>query len=264
VSRLLLYPCEIGPLVDLQAFLRDAHEDVRAQRDRDIAERKASGVNVSEHADTVVAQTKAQAAVNAGAAGDEPGMRKALADAAAALGTSPLEPIAPYVVMPEIEGIKVRFRVLSERDRRAALSAVMSAADSDLPVSERAQAVSDARANFVRAAVAEVHGLENMSGPVVIESDNGALKAPDVEALRIAGLHGILYEAAVTFQVLPAKKGVRFGQPAGSALSDTSAPGVLRSVAKSLGVTEGSQTATADPLTSPAHSTNQTPVPVAN
>lgn len=264
MSRLLLYPGEVGPLVDLQAFLRDAHEDARDQRDRDIADRKANSVAVSEHADTVTAQAKAQAAVNAGAAGDEPGMRKALAEAVAALGTPALEPFPAYQPMPEIEGIKVRFRVLSERDRRAALAAVMSAADSDLPMTERAQVVSDARANFVRVAVAEVHGLENMSGPIVIESDGGALRAPDVEALRIAGLHGVLYDAAVTFQVLPAKKGVRFGQPAGSALSDTSAPGALPSAAKSLGAMGDSSTATADPRTSPALSTSQTPAPAVN
>jgi hypothetical protein len=265
LARLLLYPGQLGPLVDLQAFLRDAHEDARAQRDREIAERKEQGAAASEHADTVAAQAAAQAAVNAGAAGNEAGMRKALDDAARALGSSALEPFPAYKAMEEIEGISVVFRVLSERDRRTLSGAVMSAVESAHgSMTDRIQAVSDARAEVVRVAVAEVHGLETMAGPFVIRADNGKLSDTDLEALKVAGLHGVLYDAAITFQVLPAKKGVRFGQPAGSALSVSFAPGVPSSSGPSLVVVAGAATLTESPATSPAHSTSQTPVPAVN
>ena len=251
--------------MDLQAFLRDVHEDARAQRDREIAERKEQGATASEHADTVAAQAAAQAAVNAGAAGNEAGMRKALDDAARALGSSALEPFPAYKAMEEIEGISVVFRVLSERDRRTLSGAVMSAAESvHGSMTDRIQAVSDARAEVVRVAVAEVHGLETMAGPFVIRADNGKLSDTDLEALKVAGLHGVLYDAAITFQVLPAKKGVRFGQPAGSALSVSFAPGVPSSSGPSLVVVAGAATLTESPATSPAHSTSQTPVPAAS
>lgn len=268
MARLLLYPGEIGPLVDLQGFLRDAHEDVRAQRQRDIDERTENGATTSEHADAVAAQAAAQAAVNAGARGDEAGMRKALADAQKALGPSVLDPLPAYQPMKEIEGIAVRFRVLSERDRRMLSSAVLAAVEgaqgAGSALSEHMQRVSDARAEVVRVAVAELHGLETMAGPIVIRSDNGRLSDADLEALKVAGLHGILYDAAITFQVLPAKKGLRFGQGAGSASSDSSAPGVPSFDVLSLDAMGARGTLTADPRTSPGQPTKATLAPVDN
>lgn len=260
MARLLLYPGQLGPLVDLQAFLKDAHEDARAQRDRDIAERKEQGATASEHADTVAAQAAAQAAVNAGAAGNEAGMRKALDDAQRALGASALEPVPAFKAMEEIEGISVVFRVLSERDRRTLSGAVMSAVEGEhASMAARVQAVSDARADVVRVAVAEVHGLETLAGPLTIRAVDGVLAADDLEALKVAGLHGVLYDAAITFQVLPAKKGVRFGQPAGSALSVSSAPGVPSGSGPSLAVVAGHATLTASPVISAEPNTNRTP-----
>lgn len=265
MARLLLYPGQTGPLVDLQAFMRDAHEDARASREREIAERKEQGAASSEHADMVAAQVGAQAAVNAGAAGNEEAMRKALSEAVAALGAPALEPFPAYKPMEEIEGVSVVFRVLSERDRRTLSSAVMAAADGQhATMSERIQAVSDARAAVVRVAVAELHGLETTDGPIVIKAVDGALTDADLGALRVAGLHGVLYDAAITFQVLPAKKGVRFGQPAGSASSASSVAGALSSVAPSSAVAVGAATLTATPDTSPAHSTSRTPAPAVN
>lgn len=269
MARLLLYPGEIGPLVSLQAFLRDAHEDARAARAREVAERRENGATASEQADAVAAQAAATAAVNALARGDEQAARASIAEALAALGPSVLEEIPAYQPQEEIDGIAVRFRTLSERERRMLSSAVMAAAEgargsTGADLAEHIQRVSDARAEVVRVAVAELHGLETMTGPITIRAEDGKLSDRDLEALKVAGLHGVLYDAAITFQVLPAKKGLRFGQGAGSALSDSSAPGVPSFDVLSLDAMGARGTLTADPRTSPGQPTKATHAPVDN
>lgn len=259
MAQLLLYPGETSELVDLQGFLRDLHEDNQAARLKELRERKENAATKNERVEPSTLQALGADLVSA-LERDARAVARAVARRLDTLLEEPLEPVPDYVPRPELDGITVRFRVLSEPVRRQ-LAQMMGQAIVDIDnardIASQAlamQALSDARAQYVDLTVAEVHGLEDRAG-----AELGVGHEHFLGALRIAGLHVPLYEAASAFQVLPAKKGLRFGLPAGSASSASPAPGVPTTSAPSAAASAAPSGLTAGASTSAAPSTNLTP-----
>ena len=226
MAFLILYPGETGELVSLQECLRQLHEEARAAQQREAATRAENSSSPTERIDWAKAR---EAASKAGAAleAESPGAFRMLEEAAAHARVPQM--LGEYVPSPEIEGISVRFRVLSEEQKQRMLSRVIRAHRSYLASleakDEDAQSltlpeVNAARAAFVLAVVAEVRGLESRKGPIA------SLDSESIEAVRLSGLLAPLYECAVAFQVLDPKKALRFGLPVGSSSSASPAASV--------------------------------------
>jgi hypothetical protein len=270
MAQILLYPDQLGPLVSLQDFLKEIHEEGRAAHARTIAERKENGNGSNQDANPIDTAKHAREAADAADRGDDVAARAALEKATTAIGPNPLTPIDPYAPDERLDGIRVRMRVLSDKARTNLSAAILRAvADAEAAPDGPARMVAesatqDAQAAVVRAVVAEVQGFEDEHGqPIVMAAgDDGLLSERDVGALRAAGVAFTLYLAASAFQRLPAKKKLLCGVPSLFGSSGSSALSVQPSSGLSVVATAVSSTLTDGPRTSQAPTTSQTPVPV--
>lgn len=220
---LLLYPGESGPLTSLQGFLRDHHEEERASRDKQIAEQASRGITSSDTTDFVQLAKEATAATDAAVALDAVACLAAARRVMDGLADA-LTPLGEYVDDPAIDGVMVAFVALSERDSRRlsrdaiAASEVARTAPAGRARDDAYQAISDARVALLAVALARVEGLQDADGRgrAIVRGDDQRIDVGALGALQRAGLHVPLYEAACLFQVLPAKKGLRYGSPAAS------------------------------------------------
>ena len=193
---------------------------------------------------------------------EAPGAGRMLEEAAARVRLP--QEIGEYEPQPLLDGVCARFRVLSEerqqkltarvlRAHRAYL-ARLEAGDEDGQM-DRLVEVNSARSALVLEAVAEVQGLETRAGPI------REIDAAAMEAIRLSGLLGALYECAVAFQVLDAKKALRFGLPAGSS-SSASPVADARTTDAQNGDATGALSAEAESLRiSPGPGSSLTPAP---
>jgi hypothetical protein len=233
-----------------------------------MAERKDQGAATSEYADTAKAAEAMRRAASAADAGHEEQARAAMAEAVAALGPDPMKDLPEFEADERADGVTVRFVTIPERRRHELSAAVLVAIEEQERATTASEtirgrtAISDARAAVVAEAVAEIGGLIGADGsPIIIAQEGGRIATEHLEAIQAAGLLDALYQGATTFQRLPAKKGLRFGQPAGSALSATSAPGAHDSSAQ-IGDAMGARAGlTVDRPTTLVPHTNRTPAP---
>lgn len=264
--QLFIYPGEVGELVSLTEFARDVHEEAAQLRLRDMREREAHGSGSRDLTDFVAVSGVAKLCAAAADGGRADEVRH-LAERILRETAPPLAPLPAFEPDPNLEGIFVRFRAMSERNKGERNKAVMGAVariekayeTNDYAARVDAQQeLSDARAAFIRDAVAVVAGLSRADGTAIVM---GPLTDADLEALQASGLHLPLYEAAAAFQVLPAKKGLRFGLRAGSGSSASSAPDARNTSALTVDAMAAAGAAMAGPPTLLEPHMSQTPAP---
>ncbi len=202
----------------LQDARREAHEILRADRDADIAARKARNSPLDDSSDWGALAVKAHQIYAGVEHHDTVRVRELAVDLLA--GTAAVRsPVPPYEPDPDLDGIRVRLRVLPERRRRVLSAAIeeplvrVSANGGDIQKSIEADEEGIAAiAQYVLEAVAAVEGVTTIGAdgeqPLASPIDDDAL-----EALRRGGLLSPLFVVARAFQGLPAKKAMRFGQP---------------------------------------------------
>lgn len=280
---LILQPWQAGPLVSLEAYLRDLHEADAAERLTEIEKRKSDGMPLADDVDWSTLAPDLESLVRAEKRHDAPAIRDACR--ALMLKTSPtLEPLAAPE-FPEVAGeVRVSFRVMPE-SLRITLAAAANAAlqrfrtvlmpapgpDGSVPLPD-AQALAEAERGllgvwtaFVGAGVARIEGLTRLEAgeevPYPIAPEGEALKAEDADVLARLGLMELLYAAASRFQKLPAKKALRSGLSRPSTSRSSSAPSVQSSAAPASDVSEALRRALTEPLPiSPAPLTPPTSV----
>lgn len=201
---LLLWPGHVSDWLSLQECLRQQWDGMREERARELAERKLHGA---------------------------PAIDEASGDA--------LEPLPEYEPTPDLDGVEVRLRLLSDADRRdimarlsvafaATLAAHKASADA-VTLRRLDEEASQVQCDMLRAALVGVRGIEDADGPKQIDDVDAALPA-----LRRAGLLAPLFRVCRTYQELPAKKALRFGVPQPSTLGESStAPDAPRHGARS-------------------------------
>lgn len=215
MAIVLLYPGQQGPLVSLQECLRQAHDDLRASRDQEIADRKRHHAplddethwgEVREFATALALAVEVQDTVTV--------TEKARAIAARVEGNA-IERLPEYQPDPNVDGIMVRHVVISDAARRDLLArlsdgwrAIRDAHLADAPQTQiRAldEVICQAQEDFVAATVCEL----------IDDDGNRHVDIPPmIPALRRSGLLGPLFRSSQAFQALPPKKVMRFGSSA--------------------------------------------------
>jgi len=255
---MLLFAGAIGPAVSLSQCLRELHTAARDRRAKEIEERKAKGIPLDD--DIRWSELSVDAFADALAKQDSAALREAAQKALNAT-SGLLLPVGDLEMPDGAEDIGLSFRVLSEAQRRelggvesAAWSEVKAARDGGSPVAltNAIAKVVDARAAFVEKAVAGISGIDGKT----------EIDAELLDALRRTGLLTPIYEAALHFQDLPAKKALRFGQPLGSTSQNSIAANAQDIAGFSSGVMAGPNGKTAEGLTSTEPSIRPTFAPV--
>lgn len=253
---LLLFPGEVGPVVSLQECLRQIHEDAAERTRRDREERKRHGATYDEQIDWQKVEAGAHLLLAEAQRKSPVACLRLARSVATALDVAPAEPAA-YVENDAIHGITIRVRVLPEEQRRRLLSRCAKALEEylgahakgdDAREAEALVLLGDARCAFVKAACAEIGGLETPTGPLA-----PAVTDEMLAAIRLTGLHHLVYEACAHAQGLDAKKALRFGLPHGSTSTDSTAQSAHLSVVANGAVMEEREDPTGEARTSPAH-----------
>ena len=185
-------PTSSGPLRSLVHCLRDHHDRLRALVLEEIATRKAKGIPLDDDTDFGALAVRLKDAQRACSDMDGASLKRGLLEAIKAVSGG-LQDIGEYKPEPGHEDIRLRLVPVPESLRLKTNKALGMAQD---PESEHA-----AKAEYLRLAVSEVHGLETDEGPVVVKP------AEDCSLLDAADLVGPLFLAAKTFaEIEPAKK----------------------------------------------------------
>ena len=260
----LAVPGTMGPLVLLQDAMRERHEQDREAIAKRIAFRKANGAGPDERTDFAKVTAAALALVKAAEGGESALVRTIAIDVLEKTAPA-LAPLPEFEPVEAVEGMAVRFRILSESRRRllqAELDAANAATAAHPVGSPEWVRLDEAALAIVRTllseTVAELHYDSALGTRVVAkEIDHGLF-----EALRHADAMLPLYRCAIAFQDLPPKKALRFGLPPQSTLKSATATdaGQPESVPSAAGVAQSTQMEPGD--TSPAQSTRQTAAPV--
>lgn len=233
---MLLIPGEKGELLEVEPLLAANHEAARAQRLRDIAERKAKGGMLDDGIDWVkLNPAKVSAAI---AARDSAALRDAASELVAATAALlvPLDARAPD---PRLEGVRAQCVVLSERrlrilQRNEMLAQVAREGAQGLEALGLAvDRIYEARRAYVAEAVARVELTDR-----AFDAVDGQLAAHALDVLERNRLILPLYDVASAFQELPPGKGSRSGSSAESTSSASSAPLARRIDESSSAVTE--------------------------
>lgn len=256
---MLLYPGQKGELVLLQDCLRQVHDEQRAARAKEIEERRRYNVPLDDSTDWVEAGKRLAALEEAVGERSPQKVREALPAVHAHLAGGALEELGEYVDDDDLEGIRVRFAVMSDADRR------------DLMAQMADHWVAIDKARLRGATVVEVRALDEeilklqetwlgLSVAEVVVDDVALNVVESMPGLRRSGLLAPLFRASRAFQDMPAKKAWRFGLPSPS----TSTSSATAVGAQSLSVGRSAATVTPAPLTpagpnsSPAHLTPPT------
>jgi len=207
---LLIYPGQCGEPVELQAILREAHEAQREARSVEIAARVKAGAPLDDDtrwADVSAAVHELHAGANARDTGR---VSEAARQVSTLVDGHTLEPIEPYSPSPDLDGIVVTLRVVSDTVRRNGQARLLvayqalvkaNAAGDVLARREADERMAEVYADVVGLVVAEIRGLDGFKS--LDES---------MEAIRLAGLLEPLYLACRYFLDLPVGKALRCGR----------------------------------------------------
>lgn len=244
-SLVLLIPGEKTDLVDLNTVLRERHEDMRAQRDRDIAARAANGSPLDDGINwPKLTAIDVITSINRKDSGALRAAAQGLLDATAGL----LEPLPQYEHDHRLDGVGVQCLVLSEKRRRAlgraetlSLKKLREAIESkhDSAADQAREELFDGRRSFVADAVA----LVQIEGRVAFE----VMDEPTLDVLERNDLILPIFAAAVAAQELSPGKASRSGSSPGSTSSASTARTAPSTVAPIADATE------AAPLPTRAH-----------
>jgi hypothetical protein len=211
---MLLFAGAHGPLVKLSDCLREIHAHAKERRQKEIDERKAHGIPLDDDAKWPEVAGYSGLLAIACEQQDSESAREAaqnVIDATAGL----LLPIGDLELPEGADDIFVSFRVISDSRRRemsgkesAAWSAVKTARDAGdaTAIAAAVATVVDLRSEFVRETV---HSIAGIDGKDAIDDEL-------LDAFRRVGLLTPIYECALHFQDLPAKKALQFGVRPGS------------------------------------------------
>lgn len=243
-----------GPLVALQDAARMSYERVRESNNAEVAARKKRRIPLDDQTDPHVVRGLLHAAGLALEACDTGKLRDALNDALQATA-EPAAELPLYEIRPELDGIFVRARALSE-ERRAELVGDVLDVLKEKPVNASARArlahgvdFKRAQAALVKAAIVEVQGLKDINDEgaafdVEVRADGDAELSDDLVArLRELPIFSDLYCYARDFQALDPFTQRRCGLPAPS----TSEQGEASTAPPAAAVSAASTAATAAP-----------------
>lgn len=224
----LAKPGTAGPLVSLQDASRDLHERNRDAVRRRIELRAKHGAGPDERTDFARVALMASNITTAAQESDA-GAVLAAVQAIAAMTSPPLTMPGEYEPHESLDGVMVRFRVLSEA-RRQELSVMLDAANAETsrqPAGSLERHHADEAALAVVAmavceTVAEIRYVEITDEGTEVEVST-VVDPGVVDTLRTAGLLTPVYVCAMAFQDLPAKKAWRFGLPPQSTLKSATA-----------------------------------------
>lgn len=214
----LAKPGTAGPLVALQDAARDLHERNRDAIRRRIETRTKHGAGPDERTDFSRVALLASN-IQTAAQESDAGAVLAAVQAIAAMTSPPLTVPGEYEPHESLDGVFVRFRVLSEA-RRQELSVMLDAANAET-ARQAPGTLERHRADEAALAVVAMAVCETVAEIRYTEIDSDGTEtqvtAPVdlgvVETLRTAGLLTPVYVSAMAFQDLPAKKAWRFGLP---------------------------------------------------
>lgn len=187
--QILIHPGALSPLLILDEVLRERHEDLRAERARTIAKRKADGAPLDD--ETKWSNLDTLAVQNAIAAHDTTGVIAACNELIAATAGHKLEPLDEYQSVEAYREVRIQFRALKDAERSKLANAVAASGG----------ALADVQA-FLIASVA------------VLEAGDERFAVIDdalVDALEASGMLLDVYVAARDYQRLSVGKGGRFG-----------------------------------------------------
>ena len=258
---LLLLAGQVGPWTGLQDARREVHEAIRAERAAAIAERTARRTPLDDSTDWRALGATADDLVACVQRHETASVRAIAVDVLAATSGA-IVPLEAYEHDPELEGIRVRCRVLSEARRR------VLAAELDMAITGAAQRGADVlaaleadEAGIAAIAVYVGESLAGLEGVYACGDGDGTvtpvslpLDGAAIDGLRRTGLLTILFVACRAFQGLSAKKALRFGQPVPS----TSRSDSIVADARSAGGNSSGATAALSNDTSRAPPTRQT------
>lgn len=206
MSKVIFFPGALSPVFFLDDVLRESHEAMRDDRAGEIEARLTRGVPLDDETQWPLVTDALAEADRCNIARDTAGVAAAASKAHALVAGHKLVAFAPYESVPHYVEMHVRFRALSDAQRRLlladvartqdALTAGVGGPDFDAHLQLRNGAVGA----FVIAAVERIDG-----------------HTPDdelVEALVISGMLLDVFSAARDYQRLSVGKGERFGSPA--------------------------------------------------
>jgi hypothetical protein len=210
LPALLIHPGQLSEPVMLQDVLAEAHEANRRARDEQIEKRKRERVPLDDTTDwKAVDEIKARIA---GLGQDSPALFLAATDLRSHVEGNALEPIGPYQPNPDVDGVKVTFRIVTMAENRMWSAEIQSlwAARRDaflagdvVTAQAKLNAIDVVAHRVIAAVVAKLEGVDGFSGDVVEDGD----------ALEAAGLATPLYTACRHFLDLPRGKALRCGVP---------------------------------------------------
>lgn len=232
---LLISPGEKHGPVLLLDCLREIHEEVRAERTREIEERNKNRIPLDDTTDWKVIEGVRDELV-AGVASKDAKLVASLGLKLQALTVgNRLEPLGEFEPDDDLAGVAVTLVVMSDTDRRTFLARMSDgwravrdahiAGASQTKLRDLDERIVDLQAQMVVLGLERIDGLE--SGPV---TDIDA----SIDAIRRSGLLGPLFSVVQHHQGLSPKKARRFGLPVQSTSASTIALGAQSSVAGSL------------------------------
>lgn len=264
----LVRPGTAGPLVMLQDAAAELHERNREAVRKRMEIRAKHGAGPDEATDFGKVKEQAEAAVKAAELFDAMSVLAAV-EKIGALTSSPLTLPGEYRPHESLDGVAVRFRVLSEWRRRE-IVAQLDAANLETsrhPSGSIEWIRADENAvGIIGAALVEMVAEFRCD---VMQPDGSTgtqsfspLDADAIDMIRTSGLLTSLWVCAMAFQDLPPKKAWRFGLPPQSTLKSATATDAdqARSGLLAAGVTSLPRTQS-ERGTSPGPSTPPTDVP---
>lgn len=235
-----LKPGARSPLIALNDILRDQHEEMRVAVDRLIEDRRKNSVPLDDSTDWSGEIQRVVRLTGCARAQDTAGYRDELAAALAATSGA-LTPMAAYVPDPDIADVKVSMRLVSKAlllESRALLAEVAYKGEDASKAFMAQAAQGPGLRKLVAQAVAEVVGLEDADGPLVIRADGDApLSDAALDVLDVNGLLVVLFSAAREYQSLRPTERARFGSRAPSTSATSSASAAPPACAPSSGAT---------------------------
>lgn len=210
---MLLYPGQTGPLVALQDCVREIHEARREGVLKLIAKRARGKPGPDPMAVPDQIKGLARACVEHAEAGAFDDARTAASSLLAAIAP-PLEDPGEYEPNDALEGVSVRFRKLSaKRSRELRLALDTQNGETLRAPDGAAMRASDDKAvaiiaTYITEAVAEIVYDDGAGHEVTVAQVGG----DDVDALQANGIFASVFQCAVKFQELPAKKAFAFGR----------------------------------------------------
>lgn len=207
-------PSSTGPLRDLNACLRENHERRRAWVLKEIADRKAKGVPLDDSTDFSAFEGRMSAAQAAVAAMDGAALRTSLLDMLKRVSGGLADP-GEYEPKPQYEGVSIRIRPLTER-QRLELNKGFQATDL---LGQNA-----ACREFAAVSIDEVAGIETDGGPALIRAQDGRLPEDMLDLLDRGDMLGDLFVAVKAYHEIDEAKKKRFGCRAPSTSPSSTAP----------------------------------------